>query len=101
MCVLINLFFFFVYIFSFIVYVFDEGCLFLIVKCYMFGKSYVINLIGWKNLIEFFLVKKLMIGYKKFFIFWDMWRLVLLLLLYKLIGVILYLVFLIYELVLF
>lgn len=72
MCVLINLVFFFVNIFSFIVYGFDDGCLFLIVKWYMIGISYVINLNGWKNLIEFFLVKKLMIGYEKFFIFCDM-----------------------------
>ena len=89
------------HILNFIAYLSEQGCSFSTVKCYMSGISFLINLNGWNNPLETFLVKKLMAGYKKSSLSCDMRRPITLALLHRLLGAVPHLAFSTYEAVLF
>ncbi|XP_062608427.1 uncharacterized protein LOC134270246 isoform X2 [Saccostrea cucullata] len=53
------------HIINFIAYMSENGCSFSTVKSYLAGISFSINVHGWFNPIDSFLVRKLLAGYKK------------------------------------
>lgn len=54
-----------VHVVNFIAFMKESGLAHSTAKCYMSGLSYVINLHGWENPTECFLVRKLMVGFKR------------------------------------
>lgn len=46
-------------------YLSESGIAFSSAKCYLAGLSYVVNINGWQNPMDSFIVKKLLAGYKK------------------------------------
>ncbi|XP_062620031.1 uncharacterized protein LOC134281609 [Saccostrea cucullata] len=50
---------------NFIAYLSESNMAFSTVKCYLSGISFVINLHGWQNPVDSFIIKKLLAGYKR------------------------------------
>lgn len=53
------------HVINFIAYMYERNCAFSTVKCYLSGLSFFINVHGWTNPVESFLIKKLLSGYKR------------------------------------
>lgn len=53
------------HVINFIAYMYERNCAFSTVKCYLSGLSFFINIHGWTNPVESFLIKKLLSGYKR------------------------------------
>jgi hypothetical protein len=56
------------HVINFTAYLVESGYAFASAKCYLSGLSFFINLHGWKNPAESFIVKKLMAGYKRSYV---------------------------------
>ena len=89
------------HIINFVAHLSETGLAFSTAKCYLSGLSFAINLHGWQNPVDSFIIKKLMAGYKKSNVVQDMRKPITLPLLEKIVNVLPHLCFSNFESALF